>query len=130
MSDRGRVLLAEDTPANIQLYRVVLGRAGYDVDVAEDGEKAVRCAAAKRYDIILMDLGLPVFDGFEATQRIRIDETGASLSTPIVALTADDDLKTRRACAAIGIVGYISKPVSPVELIKEIDQTIAANAAD
>lgn len=124
MSSKGRILLAEDTPANIELYRTLLTRAGYEIDVTPDGVDAVEAAAATRYDVILMDLGLPRIDGLEATQRIRIGD-GASAATPILALTADDDLRTRRACAAIGIVGFMVKPISPAELIKNVATTIA-----
>lgn len=128
MSSKGRILLAEDTPANIELYRTLLSRAGYDIDVIPDGLDAVDAAAATRYDVILMDLGLPRIDGMEATQRIKMGD-GASAATPILALTADDDLKTRRACAAIGIVGFMVKPISPAELIKEVATTISGGAA-
>ena len=124
MSNKGRVLLAEDTPANVMLYQTLLTRAGYEIDVAEDGVSAVEKAGTSQYDVILMDLGLPMIDGLEATQRIRMG-AGDSASAPIVALTADDDLKTRRACAAIGIVGFLVKPVSPAELVDNIATTIA-----
>ena len=113
------ILLAEDEPANITLYSTVLSRAGYRVDVAENGQQAVECANAKRYGLILMDLGLPIFDGIEATQRIRIGD-GPNLAAPIVALTADDDQQTRRACAAIGFVNYLVKPLGPKDLLKEV----------
>lgn len=125
MSEKGRILLAEDTPANVHLFETILTRAGYDVVVAEDGAIAVDRAKAERFDVILMDLGLPLIDGFEATQRIRTSDA-ASATTPIMALTADDDAKTRRACAVIGIVGFIAKPVAPGELTEMIAAAIAA----
>ena len=113
------ILLAEDEPANITLYKTVLTRAGYQVDIAEDGPTAVEQANARRYGLILMDLGLPIFDGIEATQRIRIGD-GPNLAAPIVALTADDDQQTRRACAAIGFVNFLVKPLGPTDLIHEV----------
>ncbi|MBX2856792.1 MAG: response regulator [Rhodobacteraceae bacterium] len=113
------ILLAEDEPANITLYKTVLSRAGYQVDVAEDGPSAVEQASARRYGLILMDLGLPLYDGIEATQRIRIGD-GPNLAAPIVALTADDDQQTRRACAAIGFVNFLVKPLGPADLLNEV----------
>ncbi len=115
-----KILLAEDTVANVALYRTILERAGHAVTVAEHGVAAADQGATGAFDVILMDLGLPRIDGFEALARIR----AAGIATPVVALTADDDAKTRRACAEAGMVGFLTKPLSPAELLK----TVAAHA--
>lgn len=125
MSAKGRVLLAEDTAANVALYRTVLERGGLAVDVAEHGVEAAEKAIAGGYDVILMDLGLPRIDGYEAVARIR----AAGVETPIVPLTAEDDVKARRACAEAGMIGFLTKPLSPAELLKTVRQLISRCAA-
>lgn len=117
-----KVLLAEDVSANIALFRAVLGKAGYQVAVAPDGAMAVEMASAMPPDIILMDIGLPKLDGLEAARRIR----AAGVAAPIFALTAEDDAKTRRDCAEAGMNGYLSKPLSPVALIKTVREALGA----
>ncbi len=118
-----RVLLAEDVSANIALFRAVLTKAGYAVDVAPDGEMAVDMATRQTApDLILMDIGLPKLDGLEAARQIR----AAGVTTPIYALTAEDDTKTRRDCESAGMNGYLTKPLSPVTLIQTIRGVLAA----
>ncbi|MEL6278856.1 MAG: response regulator [Pseudomonadota bacterium] len=124
MTPRGRILLAEDTLANVKLYQTILERAGYHVAVASHGLDAVDKALEERFDLILMDVGLPRIDGVEAATRIRAGD-GPMAQAPIIALTADDDLKVRRSCEGAGMNGYLTKPVSPGELLQRIANTIA-----
>lgn len=121
---RRRILLAEDTAANVALYRTILERAGHDVQVATHGVEAAEMGSTGAFDLILMDLGLPRIDGFEATDRIR----AAGVTTPIVPLTAEDDTKARRTCAEAGMVGFLTKPLSPALLLKTIAETPVAEA--
>lgn len=116
-----RVLIAEDVSANIALFRAVLGKAGFAVSVAPDGAMAVEMALAETPDIILMDIGLPKLDGLEAARQIR----AAGVAAPIFALTAEDDPAIRRDCDAAGMNGYLSKPLSPVALIKTVRDALA-----
>lgn len=110
------ILITEDVAANIALYKIILERAGYGVDVAETGEAATEMASNKRYDLILMDIGLPGIDGAEAARRIRI--SGApSAQSPIIALTADDDGRIRKACKEVGMNDYLTKPLSPATML-------------
>lgn len=122
----GHVLLAEDVSANIALYKAILTKSGFHVDVAPDGEMAVSLAtrAGARHDVILMDLGLPKLDGLGAAKAIR----AAGVATPILALTAEDDLKTRRACTEVGMNGFLTKPLSPVTLVKTLRELAIAPA--
>lgn len=116
-----RVLLAEDVSANIALFRAVLTQAGFAVEVAPDGAMAVDMATKDAPDLILMDIGLPKIDGLEAARRIR----AAGVVAPIFALTAEDDASTRRDCEAAGMTGYLSKPLSPVALVKTVRAALA-----
>ncbi|MCI4662666.1 MAG: response regulator [Neomegalonema sp.] len=116
MSEGKSILLAEDTPANVTLYTAILTRAGHALDIAEDGRSAVTKGSNKAYDLILMDIGLPILTGIEATQELR----AAGNQTPIIALTAEDDVKSERACKAAGMNGFLVKPISPVALLAEI----------
>ena len=81
-----KILLVEDNEMNRDMLSRRLIRRGYDVTMAEDGEKGVELASSERPDIILMDLSLPVIDGWEATRRIKTNETTKSI--PVIALTA------------------------------------------
>lgn len=116
-----RVLLAEDVSANIALFRAVLTKAGFTVDVAPDGAMAVDMATSGAPDLILMDIGLPKLDGLEAARQIR----AAGVQAPIYALTAEDDTKTRRDCEAAGMSGYLCKPLSPVALVQTVRSALA-----
>lgn len=104
-----RVLLVEDQKAIQILARVMLEQLGLEVDLVSDGAEAVRFAAANDYDLILMDMHMPVMGGAEATSRIR-NMPGQRGQVPIVALTADALKGTRRQCLAVGMNDYMPKP--------------------
>jgi PAS domain S-box-containing protein len=109
-----RVLVADDGEANRQLIEVVLTRAGVQVESAENGEVAVRMATGRHYDLILMDMQMPVMDGYAATTRLRQQ----GLSIPIVALTASVMKGSEGRCGAAGCSAYIAKPVDIDELMR------------
>lgn len=115
------ILLAEDVAANVLLFQAVLEGAGYAVEVAENGPKAAELGASGRFGLILMDIGLPGLSGVEAAERIR----AAEIETPILALTAEDDRGSERACIDAGMNGYLAKPVSPEALLTAVAQSIA-----
>jgi PAS domain S-box-containing protein len=106
-----RVLLAEDNPINQQVARQLLERVHLQVDTADDGSEALRKAEAVQYDLILMDLQMPVMDGLEATRRIRALEKGRDI--PVVALTANAFVEDRIRCEKAGMDDYLAKPVDP-----------------
>ncbi|RQS12371.1 sensor histidine kinase [Burkholderia sp. Bp9002] len=114
-----RVLLVEDNAVNQQIALAMLEDTGYAVDVAEDGRQALDMLAEGRFDVVLMDCQMPVMDGFEATQwlRLREAETGAA-RLPIIALTANAISGDRERCLAAGMDDYLSKPFSRDALLK------------
>ena len=115
-----RILMVEDTEDNRQIIRDLMDSVGYQLLEAEDGAAGVAMAAEHKPDLILMDIQLPVLDGYEATRRIKADP--ALRHIPIIAVTsyalAGDEAKTRAA----GCDGYVAKPFSPRELLAKINQ--------
>ena len=113
-----QVLLAEDDVINQQVITAMLEADGHCVDVAADGSEAVDRAAAKRYDVVLMDCEMPVIDGLAATRAIRCEEArrNAGERVAIVALTGRDTDADRAACRDAGMTGFLAKPVTPEEL--------------
>lgn len=109
-----RILLVEDNPVNQQVARLMMTRAGYQVDIAENGQIALDrySRSSHKYDLILMDINMPVMDGFEATLALRSHERSNGLDpVPILALTANvlDDFKQR--CKAVGMNDFLTKPI-------------------
>lgn len=105
-----RILIAEDEPINREIATLYLTEAGQKVEVAIDGEDAVRLASENDYDIILMDLKMPKLDGLAATRKILANEGG--IRTPIIALTANVFEEDRAQCMKAGMVDFVTKPVS------------------
>ncbi|MCD0421400.1 response regulator [Rubrivivax sp. JA1024] len=122
-----RVLLAEDNPVNQEVGRELLEMAGLCVDVADDGEAAVACAAAGDYAAILMDMQMPGVDGLEATRRIRA--LPAHAATPIVAMTANAFGEDRQACLDAGMDDHVAKPVDPAQLYSVLLHWLGRQAA-
>ncbi len=115
------ILLVEDNELNQEIAVAILEEAGFRVEVASDGLEAVgkmEAADAGRYDAILMDVRMPVMDGYEATRRIRAMEAPARSGIPIIAMTANAFEEDRRAAIAAGMNGHLSKPID-VELLME-----------
>lgn len=113
-----RILVIEDTEDNRQIMRDLLSAAGYVVFEADNGAAGVEAAKTHRPDLILMDIQLPVLDGYEATRRIKAISELRHI--PIVAVTSyalsGDEAKTRAA----GCDGYVAKPFSPRQLLEEV----------
>ncbi|MHB1094979.1 MAG: response regulator [Gemmatimonadaceae bacterium] len=110
-----RVLLAEDNPVNQLVARAMLERAGCVVQVAANGEEAVRMSADDAYDVIFMDCQMPTLDGYAATAAIRRRE-GDAQRTPIVAMTANAMPGDRERCISAGMDDYIAKPIDDTVL--------------
>jgi signal transduction histidine kinase/HPt (histidine-containing phosphotransfer) domain-containing protein len=117
-----RVLLAEDTPANQKLATYVLGKRGHSVEVVQNGRQALETVGGQDFDAVLMDVQMPVMDGFQATQAIRelLDPRKARL--PIIAMTAHALKGDQERCLAAGMDGYISKPIRGEELIELVER--------
>ena len=114
------VLLAEDTPVNQKLALALLKKMDHSVTLAEDGRQAVDAFCSDRFDIILMDVQMPVMDGFAATAEIRRRERESNCKTPIIAMTAHAMKGDEERCIAAGMDAYLSKPVDPRKLNEEI----------
>ncbi len=114
-----RILLVEDEAINRLYGRNLLRKRGYAVDEAPDGGSALSLTGKNRYDLILMDIGLPDIDGIEVTKTIR---QGASINaqTPILAVSAHDLDADRRLCAEVGMNGFAGKPIRERELFELI----------
>ncbi len=112
-----RILLVEDDQVNQAVACAMLEHFGCTIEIASNGEQAVETALASHFDVILMDCHMPVMDGFEASERIRADETSHKRPrTPIVALTADIMPDTSKRCMAAGMDDYLAKPFSKAQL--------------
>jgi len=113
-----RILVVEDQEDNRQILRDLLGNAGYEMVEAENGEEALAAVARERPDLILMDIQLPIMDGYEATRRIKSDP--ATKSIPIIVVTSyalsGDEGKAREA----GCDAYVTKPYSPRQLLAKV----------
>ncbi|MCX7172354.1 MAG: response regulator [Proteobacteria bacterium] len=122
-----RVLLAEDNALNQQVATELLSDAGLVVEVAGDGQIAVDMAQAASYDIILMDMQMPVLDGLDATRIIRAQPDGKNI--PIVAMTANAMQADRTRCMEAGMVDFITKPIEPDELFRTLLRWIKPTGA-
>jgi PAS domain S-box-containing protein len=111
-----RILLAEDNPINQKLALRLLEQLGHDVEVVDNGALAVKRSAEERFDLIFLDVQMPVMGGFEATTAIRVRDRQNGVYTPIVAMTALAMAGDRERCLAVGMDGYISKPISKAAL--------------
>jgi two-component system sensor histidine kinase/response regulator len=121
------VLLAEDNPINQEVALELLRGAGLHADLAADGAQAVALARAAPYDLILMDMQMPVLDGLEATALIRALPGYAA--TPILALTANAFGEDRARCLAAGMNDHVGKPVDPAVLFAALLRWLPPGAA-
>ena len=117
-----KILVVEDTEDNRQILRDLLGMAGYTLVESVDGAEGVARAAEHRPDLILMDIQMPVMDGYEATRRIKADPALAAI--PVIAVTSyalsGDEQKARDA----GCDGYIAKPYSPRQMLAKVREIL------
>ena len=117
-----RILLVEDNDLNQEVATELLCDAGFMVDLAKNGEIALERIRAGDYDIVLMDMQMPVMDGLTATEEIRRDPRFNDL--PVVAMTANASRKDRDRCLAVGMNDHVSKPIEPEKLWKALLQWI------
>jgi CheY-like chemotaxis protein len=121
-----KILLAEDNPVNMKLARRLLERVGLEVDVAENGARALEELERRSYDLVLMDVQMPEMDGLEATRKIREREKGTSTHVPIVALTAHSMKGDRERFLAGGMDDYLSKPLDAGQLYRVLSKHLSA----
>jgi CheY-like chemotaxis protein len=123
-----RILYVEDNDDNIYVVKNRLGRAGFTILVAKDGEQGVAMATTEKPDLILMDLRLPALDGWEATKRIKAE--AATRHIPILALSAHAMTGDRAKALAAGCDDYETKPIDFARLRAKIDALLGKREGD
>ena len=110
-----RILLAEDNLINQQVAMSIIGMLGLNADIASNGQEALEAIQLQRYDLVLMDVQMPLMDGLEATRQIRALEQKTKIEKriPIIAMTANAMRGDREGCLAAGMDDYVSKPIDP-----------------
>ena len=114
-----RALVVEDNPANQTIVATILQSLDFDISIAADGAKAVEAVRTEQFDIILMDIHMPVMDGFVATREIR-DLGGWCASVPIIAVTANEMAKDRATYLAAGLDDLVPKPIDTRQFAETI----------
>jgi signal transduction histidine kinase/CheY-like chemotaxis protein/HPt (histidine-containing phosphotransfer) domain-containing protein len=133
---QARILLVEDYPTNQQVAMRHLQAAGYQADLAQDGREAVEAFKQRRYGVVLMDIQMPVMDGYEASAKIREYELElpaqekAASRIPIIAMTAHAIKGYREKCLKAGMDDYITKPLRRKELISMVDKWVMSGSED
>jgi PAS domain S-box-containing protein len=120
---QARILLVEDNRINQKVTKAILLKAGYVIDIAENGRTALEAVANASYDLILMDMQMPEMDGLEAAERIRWNLPNG-VCPPIIALTANAVKEDRARCLKSGMNDYLTKPIQARELIAKVEKWI------
>ena len=123
-----RILMADDAVANRELVSAILGGMGLSIDGVENGAQAVEAVRAGAYDLVLMDVHMPVMDGLTATREIRA-MTGTTGQVPIIALTANVQPEQVQLCHEAGMDAHVGKPIQVTELMATISRVLGAGEA-
>jgi len=118
----GRILIADDDPLLARLVEHRFAARGYEVTVAEDGERALELIAEKKPDLVILDAMMPVMDGFEVLRRLKGDPQTRSM--PVVMLTARDQEADIVAALSAGATDYVVKPFLPEELVLRVSKAL------
>jgi CheY-like chemotaxis protein len=118
-----KILIAEDNPTNRELFRELLEARGYDVSEACDGPEALQMVEQTQPDLLLLDIGMPVLDGFAVVRAIRENPRLANL--PVLAVTAYAMQGDRERILSSGFNGYLSKPINAKLLAEELDRLLS-----
>jgi CheY-like chemotaxis protein len=136
LHDRGplRILLADDNIINQKVGIGLLKRLGHEVDVVGDGAEVLRALETSAYDVVLLDVQMPVMDGYETARRIRNDWRDKEAVRPrIIAMTANARTKDRELCLAAGMDDYLAKPLQLDVLqttLEDVEKRVARLPAD
>src|SRR5512132_1511081 len=126
MNGKGKtVLLVEDNEDNRIVYSTILRHFGYTVTEALNGEEGIAKARSKKPDLILMDISIPIIDGWEATQVLKHDPSTRMI--PIIALTAHPLASDREKATEVGCDGYLAKPCGPRAVVDEVQRFLGKN---
>ena len=120
MKMKRKILVVEDNEDNLAVITDELDYAGYEVISASDGEEAIEKTLAEKPALILMDISIPIIDGWEATRRLKADPKTGGI--PIIALTAHAMSGDEEKAKAAGCDGYIAKPCTPDEVAARVDR--------
>jgi|GEM_PF-2252965 len=120
------ILLAEDNPTNQLVAKGLMRNIGYDIDVVDNGQKVLESLDRKFYDLILMDVQMPVLDGLQTTQKLRM-KVIAPKQPIIIAMTANASEEDKQVCLFSGMNDYLSKPVTRGEIIEKIENWFPEN---
>jgi CheY-like chemotaxis protein len=120
------ILLAEDNLVNQTLALRLLEKQGYTVVIAANGQETLSALTRESFDVILMDVQMPIMDGFEATAVIRAHEKVSTAHLPIIAMTAHAMQGDRERCLAAGMDDYVTKPIKAADLYAAIERMIQA----
>jgi len=116
-----RLLIVEDTPANQKVVTAILKRRGHQIEIAQNGREAIECVKQEDYDVVLMDVQMPIMDGFQATAAIRDMSRHDKANTPIIAMTAHAMHGDREKCLAAGMDSYVAKPLDAQMLVETVE---------
>lgn len=123
-----RILIVEDNPNNRDMLTTILKFHGFETFQAENGQEAIEAAKANPPDLILMDLSMPVMNGWDATRRIKADPALAHI--PIVAVSAFDMLQDKEAALAAGCDAFLSKPLNMFALKERLEAIMSKKEQD
>src|SRR5262249_53903451 len=124
-----RMLLVEDSLPNQKIALAILSGWGHSVAVAVDGQEGLARFAAEEFDVILMDIQMPVMDGFACTAAIRAAEARTGGHVPIVAMTGNALVGDREKCLAAGMDDYVPKPIRRDDLLRALASVVSARPA-
>jgi CheY-like chemotaxis protein len=125
------ILLVEDHPVNQMLATNLIERAGHRVTLAKNGQEGLDAVMQQTFDMVFMDIQMPVMDGLESTRRIRAFElANGRLRCPIVAMTANARPEDRRACDEVGMDDFIAKPFNAADIRQRLQQVASTGKVD
>ncbi len=117
------ILIVDDSPTEIHVLRKILGSKGYKTEVAGDGQQGVEKARAILPDLILMDVVMPVLNGFQATRQLSKSEETANI--PVIMVTTKDQDADKNWAKRQGAIGYVVKPISADELLSKVSEALS-----
>ena len=126
-----KILLVDDNEVNREIAVMILSNAGIDVDTADNGEKAIKMVNSSHpcvYDVVLMDIQMPVMNGYEATRKIRGSDDPTCASVPVIAMTANAFREDEEAALKAGMQGHIAKPLDIDKMMETLAKVLDKKA--